>query len=244
MDTKYAFKELKENMARALLKDLGISTKISIEIANLLRGKNLDTAKNFLEKVMKKERAIPFKRFTNGVGHRAGANIGAGRYPEKASKEFINLFKAVEANAQAKGLSSNLKIIHLVAHKGTNQFRGGRQSRRQFKRTHIEVVVEEQEEVKKKPEAKKEAAKPVEKKVEPKKEAPKAVEKKEVPKPVEKKVEEKKAEVKKETPKPVESKKEEKKLEPKIEEKKPVEKKPDVKIESPKKETKPEETQK
>ena len=145
MKTGYAFKEMKENMARALFRDLDISTKVSIETANFLRGKSTEEAKKILNRVTKKKQAIPFKRFTDGVGHRAGAGLASGRFPLKASKQFIAIIEAVEANAQAKGLSSNLKIVHLAAQKGTNQYHAGRQRRRMFKRTHLEIVVEEQE---------------------------------------------------------------------------------------------------
>lgn len=145
MKTGYAFKEMKENMARALFRDLDISTKASIETANFLRGRTTEEAKKILNRVIAKKQAIPFKRFTDGVGHRAGAGLAAGRFPLKACKQFIAIIEAAEANAQAKGLSSNLKIVHLAAQKGTNQYHAGRQRRRMFKRTHLEIVVEEQE---------------------------------------------------------------------------------------------------
>ncbi|MCF7871812.1 50S ribosomal protein L22 [Candidatus Woesearchaeota archaeon] len=148
MDNKYAYKELKENMARALVKDASISTKTSIEMAKFLKGKTTEKAKTILNRVLEKKTAIPFTRFTNGLGHRAGSGIGTGRFPQKATEEFLDLIKSVEANAQAKGLSTNLKIIHLLANKASNQFHYGRQRRRKYKRTHLELVVEEQEETK------------------------------------------------------------------------------------------------
>jgi large subunit ribosomal protein L22 len=217
MKTKYAFQEMKENMARAITKDLGISTKTSIEMSNFLRGKKTDEAKAILERVLKKTQAIPFKRFTDGVGHRKGAGITSGRFPQKASEAFITLIKQCEANAQAKGLSTDLRIVHLVAQKGTNAFRNGRQRRRQYKRTHMEIVLEEVE--KTKPTGK------TKEKTETKTAKP-ATEKVAEPKPATKKEETKepKAEVKKEAKvettvaeKPKEIKKEEKKAEVKEE---------------------------
>ena len=137
---KYAFEE-KQGMAKAYGKSLGISTKVSIEIANYLRGKTTKKAKQILEKVLNLEHAIPFKRFTDGVGHRPG--IAAGRYPQKASTEFLKLIKQVEANAQEKGLSEELIIAHICAHKASEPARQGRQRRRKFKRTHVEIAVTE-----------------------------------------------------------------------------------------------------
>ncbi len=149
MKTKYAFQEMKENMARAITKDAGISTKVSIEIANFLRGKSSAEAKTILGRVLKKTQAIPYKRFNDGVGHRKGAGVAAGRFPQKASEAFVTIIKQCEANALAKGLSTDLMIVHLVAQQGSNTFRHGRQRRRQFKRTHLEIVLEEMEPVKK-----------------------------------------------------------------------------------------------
>lgn len=156
MKTKYALQGMKENMAKAITKDLGISTKISIEISNFIRGKTTKEAKQILERVLKKKQAIPFKRFTDGVGHRKGANIAAGRYPQKATEAFLTIIKQCEANAQAKGLSEDLRIIHLAAQKGTNAFRAGRQRRRKYKRTHLEIALEEIETKKEKITTKKE----------------------------------------------------------------------------------------
>jgi large subunit ribosomal protein L22 len=139
----YAFTNMKENMARALAKDLPISVKTSAEIASVVRGLSTAKAKAILGRVLEMKQAIPYKRFNDGVGHRKGAGIGQGRFPQKASQEFIKIIESVEANAQAKGLSSELKIIHIAPQKGTNQYRPGRLRRRMFKRTHLEIVVEE-----------------------------------------------------------------------------------------------------
>ena len=213
MKNKYAFQEIEENMARAMVKDAQISTKVSIEIASFLRGKTTKKALQLLNNVLKKKTAIPFKRFTDGVGHRAGAGIGAGRFPQKASQEFIALIKNAEANAQAKGLSENLKIIHLIAHKASNQFHYGRQSRRKYKRTHLEIVVEEQEEVK-------EEKKTVKKKQTPKKTETKSETAKQDSQQKKEENKESKTEAK-EKPKTEEKKNEESKSqEPKTEEKK------------------------
>ena len=166
-------------MAKALSRDLDISTKVAIEISNYLKGRSTENAKEILRNVLNKTQAIPFKRFTDGVGHRKGAKIGSGRYPKKGSEKFLMIIESAEANAQAKGLSSDLKIIHLCAQKGTNQFRSGRQRRRAFKRTHLEIVVEEMDKPKQKSasRAQKTDTKSAGPKQEVKKDAPKKEEK-------------------------------------------------------------------
>jgi large subunit ribosomal protein L22 len=133
----------KEKHARASARDVSISTKDAIEIAAFLRKKPLAKAKATLERVLAFEQAIPYKRFTNGIGHRKG-QIGAGRYPQKAAKAFLEVLKSVESNAQDKGLDTQkLNIIHINAHQASRPVHYGRHSGREMKRTHIEVVVGE-----------------------------------------------------------------------------------------------------
>ncbi len=142
----YSIKELKENMARAVARDAGVSTKYAIETVHFLKNRTTAQAKAYLDKVIAKKAAIPFRRFTNGVGHRKGPNMAAGRYPRKLSLELIRLIKNVEANASMKGLGDNLKIIYFIANKAAVPMRYGRHPRRETKRTHIEIIVEEVEE--------------------------------------------------------------------------------------------------
>lgn len=126
-------------IARAL--NVPISTKHCVEICRSLRFKDVSYAKKFLEEVSVLQRAVPYKRFIQDTGHKAG--MSAGRYPQKAAKEILRLLKSVEANAQAKGLdTSNLKIIKLLANKASIPFSGGRH-RTGTKRTHVEVEVRE-----------------------------------------------------------------------------------------------------
>jgi len=142
----YSTKDLKENMAKAVARDCGVSTKYAIETVQFLKNRTTAQAKAYLEKVIAQKAAIPFKRFTNGVGHRKGPNMAAGRYPRKLSIELIRLLKNVEANASLKGLGDNLKIVYFIANKAAVPMRYGRHPRRETKRTHIEIVVEEVEE--------------------------------------------------------------------------------------------------
>ncbi len=138
---KYSTK-LGENSAKAIGVGLPISTRQSIEICSFIRGKNLQEAKILLERVAKQELAVPFKRFTNGLGHKPG--MASGRYPYNASKQILLMLKSAEANAQFKGLSTaDLVIKHIRAQKGPNTWRYGRQKRRHAKKTHIEIIVEE-----------------------------------------------------------------------------------------------------
>lgn len=171
MKNKYSTTKLHEGCAKALGRDLGISTKQAIVIADFLRGKEVEFAIDYLKSVIELKKAIPFPRFTNGVGHKAG--MAAGRYPVKASEEILKVLKSAYANAQDKGLSTESMVVnHICAHRASQPMRMGRQKRRQMKRSHVEIVLEEVEiapkkekTVAKKTVVKKTAAKDTEKEV-------------------------------------------------------------------------------
>lgn len=145
MTNHYAIAKLPENYAKAMGKDLPISTKHSAEICRHLRGRDLQKAKKILQDVIAMKKAIPFKKYTRDVGHKPG--IASGRYPIKASQAILKLLNDVEANAQVRGLSSNdLVIHHFCAHLASRPWHYGRVSRRKMKRTHVEIVVTEKKE--------------------------------------------------------------------------------------------------
>ena len=87
--------------------------------------------------------------------------MASGAFPVKASTAILKVINNAEANAQEKGLNSELlKIIHICAHKASTPMHGGRQRRSVFKRSHVEIVLAEVSK-KKKPLVKKvEDAKP------------------------------------------------------------------------------------
>ena len=126
-------------VARAKALNLSISTKHSVEISNYLRYKKTDFAKELMEEVIDMKRAVPFRRYDQDLGHKAG--MMGGRFPQKAAQEFLRLIKTVEANAQVKGFdTTNLKIVKLVANKAAIPMTGSR-LRYATKRTHLEIEV-------------------------------------------------------------------------------------------------------
>ncbi|MFH2019820.1 MAG: 50S ribosomal protein L22 [archaeon] len=140
MEFKYAFGDVKENMAKAVGKSLPISTKKSVEISNAIRGKSVLKAKAFLRRVLNMESAVPMKRYNQDTPHRPG--IGPGKYPIKAVQEILMIIESAEANAQNKGLSTNDLIIeHISAHKASTPYHYGRQKRSKMKRTHIQILL-------------------------------------------------------------------------------------------------------
>ena len=146
---------LKEDHAKAVGRDLPISTKQSIEICNAIRGKPLKRAKDILDHAIQEEIAIPFKRFTGSVGHRRG-NMASGRYVPKACQHIKDVIVSAEKNAVFKGLSiQHLFLKHISAQSGGNQHHFGRHRGRAMKRTHIEIMLAQGEKKEKvKPSAK------------------------------------------------------------------------------------------
>lgn len=133
--------------AIAKAQNLPVSTKQAVEICRELRFKTTAAARKYLQEVLQFHRAVPYKRHIFDLGHKPG--IGPGRYPQKTTKAILQLLKAVEANAQVKGLNvSSLKITKLLADKAAKRFAAGRT--RHFRRnTHLEIEVREVPEVKK-----------------------------------------------------------------------------------------------
>jgi large subunit ribosomal protein L22 len=149
--------------AKSMGKDLPISPKVAIEISNFLRGREVNNAIAILGRVQEKTQAIPFKRFANALGHKPGKGMAAGRYPIKASGEFLKLLKNAKANASNQGLSGTLKITHIAAQRANEPFRNRAKERITFKRAHVEIVLTEVRETEKAHKtAKKAAHKPVE----------------------------------------------------------------------------------
>ncbi len=131
-----------EKLARAIGKDLPISTKQSIEICNYIRGKSLKQSKNILQKVIEKKLAIPFRKFNIDMGHKKG--IASGRYPIKSSSVILKILNSAEYNAINKGLNNNnLFVKNIIANMASQPWHTGRLIRRRMKRTHIEVILEE-----------------------------------------------------------------------------------------------------
>ncbi len=135
----------KEHIATARGTNLGISTKFAMEVARFVRGKSLVKAKKDLQAVLLQKVAVPFKRYNQDLGHKKGAS-GPGRYPLKTVKEILALLESAEANADNKGINKELLYVqNVIANKGSTQVRAGRKRARHAKRTHVQVILAEEE---------------------------------------------------------------------------------------------------
>ena len=114
----YSFKETEpEIMVKASGRDLKISPKAAREICGAICTMNLEEARRFLQDVIDKKRAVPYRRYNKQIPHKTGL-IGwyAGKYPVKAASEIMKILNGLEANAEDKGLYvEKIKIVHAAA---------------------------------------------------------------------------------------------------------------------------------
>jgi large subunit ribosomal protein L22 len=119
MGINYSVEADPETTARGMLRDRPISLKHSKAVSRAIKGKTVAEAEAYLEAVVNEERSVPFKQHNSGVGHRSDIDgWDAGRYPEKASKDFLKLLENVRNNADEQGFEgSEMVIKHVAAHK-------------------------------------------------------------------------------------------------------------------------------
>ncbi|MFX0040032.1 MAG: 50S ribosomal protein L22 [Promethearchaeota archaeon] len=151
----YSFTEQKydsERLAKASGRDIRIKPKQAREICAVIKGMKVDQAKNFLEKVIRLEQSVPFRRHKKKVAHKHDLKQFkwyAGRYPQKAAARIYEILTSVESNAEYKGLDIDLcRIIHAATQRGRIIKRyipraHGRSTARYKHLSHIEIVIYE-----------------------------------------------------------------------------------------------------
>lgn len=147
---KYSYQENEDKkVAKAFGKELNISPRHANEICYTIKGKMLNKAIAYLEKVQKKEEFVPLRRHKKQVPHRKGKgrSTKAGRWPVKAAKAIIGVLQNASANAEYKGLDADkLKIKHATAYKSVELERRkpkGSAIAHNIELTNIEIVVRE-----------------------------------------------------------------------------------------------------
>ena len=150
MQFKYAFQNYdRTRHVRASLREKTISHKHAREIAVKIKGMSIESARDYLQDVIRLKRAVPFRRYHNEVGHKSDTGVMGGRYPQKAANEFVKLLDNLESNAEYRGMDlDRLKIINATVHKGRKIDRFtpramGRASPKINILTHVELVAQE-----------------------------------------------------------------------------------------------------
>jgi large subunit ribosomal protein L22 len=146
---RYSVQADPDRSAKASARDVDISKKAAREVCNAIKGKSIHECIDYLEAVIEKKIAVPFKRFKTSVGHKSNVSKwGPGRYPVKAAKEILKVVKNLENNAENNQLQlDKCKVTHATALQGSSQqgiFKRahGRSSPKMRQFVHIELVAE------------------------------------------------------------------------------------------------------
>ncbi|MDS0220917.1 50S ribosomal protein L22 [Haloarcula sp. S1AR25-5A] len=152
MGISYSVEADPDTTAKAMLRERQMSFKHSKAIAREIKGKTAGEAVDYLEAVIEGDQPVPFKQHNSGVGHKSKVDgWDAGRYPEKASKAFLDLLENAVGNADHQGFDGEaMTITHVAAHKvGEQQGRKpramGRASAWNSPQVDVELILEEQE---------------------------------------------------------------------------------------------------
>ena len=135
---------------------LRVHFKAMREVSHTIKGMGLAKAKSFLEDVLQYKQAVPFTKYTGGIGRHAQGKLrkAAGdkcKWPQKATKIILDLVKNAEANAEVKGLDlDNLVITHIQTNRAPKQRRRtyrahGRINAYMSNPTHVELILSEKE---------------------------------------------------------------------------------------------------
>ena len=145
---KYSRKSDPDRSSRAMGYELHISPKHSREICSKIRSMRTPAAKQYLEDVIVLKQAVPFKRYTAGVGHRRG-KMAAGRYPVRAASAILTVLVNAENSAEDRGLEPDtMRISHIATKKGRT-IRGiipramGRATAKNTETVTVELILEE-----------------------------------------------------------------------------------------------------
>ena len=152
MGISYSVDADPDTTAKAMLRDRPISPKHAKEIAREVKGGTAAEAVSYLEDVIDGERSVPFRQHNSGVGHRKDIDgWDAGRYPEKASKAYLDLLENAIGNAESQGFDGEaMTIKHVAAHKtgerpGRKPRAFGRASPWNTPLVDVELILEEAE---------------------------------------------------------------------------------------------------
>ena len=128
---------------------LNVSPKAAREVCKAIKGMDLKKAKSYLERVIKMNQAVPFKRHDGKVGHRRGKGISTGRYPVKTAAAILKVIESAGNNGEAIHIDiENWRILHIATSRGVSvesRFprARGRATPKMRESANVEVVLEE-----------------------------------------------------------------------------------------------------
>jgi ribosomal protein L22 len=158
------------DFASSRVEGVDASVKDLVEVCGNIRYKPVGDALALLEAAAIGAMPILYRGNNRHLGHRRELGGRKGRYPKKSVKIVLKALKSAIANAQSKGLSEELIVMHACANKKAEFGRLSSKGRRNYSgliTARIEIVLKEKEGAKR-PEKKIKAEKPAEAKPEAK----------------------------------------------------------------------------
>ncbi len=131
-------KTKKESEARGL--NMPASKKHCMYLCRFIMNKTIDQAINELKKVILYKRPVSFK---GEIPHRKYPNVMSGRFPIKASKQFINILKGLRGNVLVNGM--DLERTRISWASANWAYRPKRSGGVRFKRSHVLLKAKEVE---------------------------------------------------------------------------------------------------
>ena len=137
---------------------LRVHFKNTRETAMAIRGMKLKRAMEYLNNVLEKKEAIPFRRYTGCIGRTAQAKNCPGprttqaRWPKKSVEHVLSLLVNARSNAASKGLAvDKLIVAHIQVQRAPYQRRRtyrahGRINPYMCSPSHIELILSEKDE--------------------------------------------------------------------------------------------------
>ena len=140
--------------AKARGNHLRVHFKHCREIGEAIKGMKLAKAQAYLNDVLQFKSAIPFTKYTGGIGrHAVGKQFKAPGdkcgWPIKATKTFLDLLVNVQSNAASKGLEiEKVSITHVNCNQAPKMRRRtyrahGRVNAYMSSPAHVELIAEE-----------------------------------------------------------------------------------------------------
>ncbi|MBD3388277.1 MAG: 50S ribosomal protein L22 [Candidatus Altiarchaeales archaeon] len=146
MDLKYSVKP-EEGAVKAMGRDMNVSFKDLVVVADAIRGKKVSKAIEYMESVVELKNPVPYRKHNKGVGHRKGKEVKVGKYPQKAARHVLAVLRNLAANAEYKGYDTEkLKLTHVQAQKGLARLRRkpkGRWALWETQYSHIQMIAKE-----------------------------------------------------------------------------------------------------
>lgn len=139
---KKEVKKVKKDFAVVNSYSLPISTKKASAICKFIKGKTIEQAREFLEKISKGKMPLPMK---GEIPHKKG--IMSGGFPKKATEHFLVLLKSLSGNCVANEID-NPVISEAISNLASRPY--ARFGRWRKKRTHVKITAINKKEKEKK----------------------------------------------------------------------------------------------